>query len=93
MAKYVIKRDGSREVFDPEKIRNAIRAAAQSVNLPVSRVEELVQDVSVQVLRLTDSKEEIQTAEIKGEALRDLDAADPQVSEAWRRYDREKGRV
>ena len=93
MAKFVIKKDGSREAFDPKKIKNAIRAAAQSVNLPVSRVEELVEEISSPVLRLADSKEEIQTSELRDETLKELDMVEPQVSEAWRQHDRSKGEV
>ena len=93
MAKFVIKKDGSREVFDPEKVRGAIRSAAQSVNLPVSRVEELVEEISSPVLRLADGKEEIQTSELRDETLKELDMVEPQVSEAWRQHDRSKGKV
>ena len=91
MANEVIKRDGSREPFDPEKIKSSIRKAAQKTDLPEERVNEVVEQVSKAAIELADSKEEIATSEIREKILSELDNVEPKVAESWRDYDRTKG--
>lgn len=90
MANFVIKRDGTKEPFDAEKIRRAITGAAQRTNLPEERKKEIVEQVLSAALQLTREKEEIKTSEIKEKILSELDAIEPSLSEAWRKYAQEK---
>ena len=90
MANFVIKRDGTKEPFDAEKIRRAIAGAAQRTNLPEERKKEIVEQVLSAALQLTREKEEIKTSEIKEKILSELDAIEPSLSEAWRKYAQEK---
>lgn len=92
MAKFVIKRDGTKEPFDAEKIRKAIAGAASRTELSEERVNEVVEQVSGAALELAGGKEEIATSEIKEKILSELDAIEPSVSEAWRKYEEEKGK-
>lgn len=93
MANFVIKRDGTREPFDAEKIRRAITGAAQRTNLPEERKNEVVEQVLSAALQLAREKEEIKTSEIKEKILSELEVIEPSVSEAWRKYAQEKGGV
>lgn len=93
MAKFVIKKDGTKEPFDAEKIRRGIAAASKKANLSEERIKEVVEQVSSSVIRLAEGKEEIATAQLKAEILRQLDTVEPSISEAWRKYEQEKGRV
>ena len=93
MANFVIKRDGTKEPFDAEKIRKSIAAAILRTNLSEERRNEVVEQVSNAVIRLAEEKEEIATAELRGKILSELDTLEPSVSEAWRNYEQEKGRV
>ncbi len=93
MANFVIKRDGTREPFDAEKIKRAIAGAAQRTNLPEERKNEVVEQVLSAALQLAREKEEIKTSEIKEKILSELDAIEPSVSEVWRKYTQEKGGV
>ena len=90
MANEVIKKDGSREPFDAEKIKKAIASAAQETNLPEERKNEVIEEVAAIVIQMADSKEEIATSEIKEKILSELDRVEPVVSASWRRYDQEK---
>ena len=90
MANFVIKRDGTKEPFDAEKIRRAITGAAQRTNLPEERKKEIVEQVLSAALQLAREKEEIKTSEIKEKILSELDAIESSVSEAWRKYAQEK---
>jgi transcriptional regulator NrdR family protein len=92
MASEVIKKDGSKEAFDPEKIKRSILAAAQGANLAEERASEVVEQVSKAAIEMAEAKEIISTSEIKDKILSDLDEIEPSVSAAWRQHDQEKGR-
>lgn len=92
MASQVIKKDGRREPFDAEKIRNSIAAATERANLPEERRNEIVEQVSTAAIQLADAEEEIATSEIKEKILSELDRIEPGVSEAWRKHEEEKGK-
>lgn len=93
MAKEVIKKDGTREPFDAEKIRKSIDAAAKQTALPEERREEVVEQVSAMVIPMTEEKEEIATSEIKEKILSELDRVEPTVSAAWREYEEGKTKL
>jgi len=91
MANEVIKKDGSREPFDPEKIKNSIRKASQKTDLGEDRVNEVVEQASKAVIELADTKEEIRSSEIREKILSELDNIEPKIAEAWRDYEKTKG--
>ncbi len=93
MANFVIKRDGGREPFDPEKVKNSVRMAATGVITDSQELEKLVDSAAGAVLALAAAKEEIATSEIKSAILESLDKTAPNVAAAWRAYDgrKEKG--
>lgn len=93
MANFVIKRDGTKEPFDAEKIRKSVTAAVERANLSEERRNEVVEQVSSAAIRLAGEKEEIPTAEIRGKILSELDVLEPSVSEAWRSHEQEKREV
>ena len=90
MASEVIKKDGTKVPFEAEKIKRAIASAAQRVDLSEERRAEVVEQVLSSVIRLAEEKEEIATAQLRAEVLSELDAIEPSISEAWRKYEQEK---
>jgi len=90
MADQVIKKDGTKEPFDPEKIRKSIVAAAELANLPEERKNEVVEQVATTVIQMAEGKEEIATSEIREKILSELDQVEPSVSAAWRKHDQEQ---
>lgn len=90
MASQVIKKDGTKEPFDPEKIRNSIIAAAGLANLSEERKNEVVEQVATTIIEIAAVKEEIATSEIREKVLSELDRVEPSVAEAWRKYDQEQ---
>lgn len=93
MATEVIKRDGSREPFDPEKIKSSIRAAAQGTDLSEEQTEQVVEQVAGSVIQELKERGEVATTEIRGKVLTHLDRLVPAVSNAWREYDQEQGKA
>ncbi len=78
---WVIKKDGRRELFDREKIRGGILRAIEKRQVPLEKVDKIVDDIERQMLR--KETEEIPT-KIIGKAvlgrLRKLDKV------AWLRF-------
>jgi len=89
MAKEVIKKDGAKEPFDAEKIKNSILGAAQRTDLSEERKNEVVEEVAATVIQMAEEKDEIATSEIKAKILSELDIVEPVISEAWRKYEQE----
>ncbi len=92
MAETVIKKDGSREPFDGEKIRRAVSSAAKEGGLPEEQIRSVTNQVLSAVMRFTANKTEVSTSELKGKVLGELDELAPSVAEAWREYDKSRGR-
>lgn len=91
--KEVIKKDGTKEPFDAEKIRNSIAAAAERTDLSEERKNEVVEQVANTAIQMAEGKEEIATSEIKEKILSELDRIEPAISAAWRKYEQEKTQV
>ena len=86
MASQVIKKDGTKQDFDPEKIRRAIGLAAEQAGLSEERKNQVVEQVATAAIQLADTKEEIATSEIKEKILSELDNIEPSVASVWREY-------
>lgn len=93
MANFVIKKDGTKEAFDAEKIKRSITVAAQKTDLSEEQVNKAVERAFSAAIQLAEGKEEITTAELRGKILTELDIIEPSISEEWRKYDQEKGKV
>lgn len=86
MASQVIKKDGTKQPFDAEKIRKAIGLAAEQAGLSEERKNEVVEQVATAAIQLADTKEEIATSEIKEKILSELNNIEPSVASVWREY-------
>lgn len=91
MAKYVVKRDGSKEAFDKEKVKRSIIVNAQDAGLPEKRIKKVAKKVLNAVIRFAEEKKEIATAEIKKKILIEFDTIEPSVSKVWREFDEKRG--
>jgi transcriptional regulator NrdR family protein len=92
MINFVIKRDGSKEPFDAEKMKRAIAGAAHNANFPLDKSEDLISDITVKVLDGFQGKEEVTSVEIRDLILTLLDSIAPTVSMAWRNHDAAQGK-
>jgi len=93
MAQEVIKRDGSRQLFDARKISNAIMAAGAETDLSDDKVNEAIERVTTVVSQMVEARDEITTTEIRERVLSELDAMAPAIAEAWRKYDKQQKEI
>lgn len=89
----VIKKNGMKEPFDPEKIKKSIAGAAQQADVPEERKDEVVYEVAGTVIPMFEGKEEIDTSDIKKAILSELDRVEPAVASAWRKYEEGKSKA
>ena len=89
----VIKKNGTKEPFDPEKIRKSIAGAAQRTDIPEERKNEVVEQVTAVVVPTLEGREEIETSEIRETILSELDRVEPAVANAWREYEQGKTKI
>lgn len=78
---WVIKKDGRRELFDREKVKRGILRAVEKRPVPLSAVEEIVDEVEREMLR--QEKEEVPTHLIGKTVLTKLKKVD---KVAWLRF-------
>jgi len=93
MARFVIKKSGEKEPFDPTKIGDSIRAAAAEANLTPERTESVVNRVAAVIIEMAAQKEEIATSEIRARILKELEILEPSVAEVWKKFEAEHNKT
>lgn len=86
----VVKKNGTKEPFDPEKIRKSIAGAVQRTDIPEERKSEVVEQVAAAVIPMLENREELETSQIRETILSELDRVEPGVANAWREYEQGK---
>jgi len=92
MANQVIKKDGSKEPFDAEKIKRVIRLSGQEAGLDEVKQNEVAEKIVAKIVEVFKDKEEIAATEIRDKILGELDVYAPSVSAAWRNYELNKNK-
>jgi len=90
MASEVIKKNGIKEMFEPDKIRRSITKAVERINMPEQRKDEIVEEVSEIVISSLEERGDVESSEIRESILSELDRIAPIVSNAWREYEQNK---
>lgn len=81
---YIIKKDGTKEAFDPEKIRKAIGLSAERIMFKMT--PEIENKVIDKVLTIIDNREEVDVKDIHRAVELALDEAEPRVAKSYRDY-------
>jgi len=92
MANFIIKKDGSKEPFNPQKIKSAIVAAARQAGLTAEEGAKIAEEVVNTIAQSVANLNQVLGAEIRARILSQLDAIAPAVAEAWRKYDKENNK-
>jgi transcriptional regulator NrdR family protein len=90
MITQVIKKDGKKEPFDVEKIKQNIIAASKEAGLEEAKQKEIAETVSDKVLKTFQEQAEVTHTEIRDLILKELDISAPVVAETWRKYETNK---
>lgn len=86
----VIKRNDSKEAFDPEKTKKALKKAFEEAGLSLEENIEKIDDLVKEVREVSEEKGEIHSERIREMLLSRLDEIEPKAAEAWRNHDKEK---
>lgn len=90
MVKFVVKKDGTKEPFDGNKIRKALEATAKDTGLDVKQAGEVVKKVLGAIMLFVKTRDEVATSEIRDKILLELDRVAPVVAVGWRKYEETK---
>ncbi len=86
----VIKRTGQKEDWNDRKLRQSIMNAAEDAGLSAPEMDSITQKVFVKISHLLKDKEEVTSYLIRNEVLKELDAEDKRVADAWRIHEMKK---
>ena len=90
MVDFIIKKDGSKESFDREKIKNGVLSAAKQSGLAQNEAEELAARVADYVEESTAGISEILAADVREKIVSFLDNSAPNVEGSWKNYESSK---
>jgi len=87
MCNFVIKRDGKKEQYDPNKIEKAIASAAVECDLKEAEILDAVEETCGMIKKVLANLDEISTKDIRDMILIKLDTNWPSIAECWREYE------
>jgi len=82
----VLKRDGSLEEFDKEKLKASIMAAAKDAGIDGSQFAE---NIASLVAQNFSDKDQVAFSEIRDAAIQELGKVAPAAVEAWKNHEKE----
>jgi len=86
----VVKKNSSREPFDEDKIKEAIRRASREAKINLERANELIRLVSEHGHKMSEEGREISSQDIRKKILEELDMEEPDIVKAWKDYEKIK---
>lgn len=93
MPNKVQKREGYIEEFQIEKLKRSLKKAAEAAGYSEDQISNIVGNISSYVLEQIQNLETVDTQSMRTLILNKLDENYPEVSSAWKKYDKEvKGR-
>lgn len=85
----VIKRNGTREAFSEEKLRQAVTRAGRDAGLEGEKLEHAVKKATTSVVRLSAMQQEMTARDIRDAVLGSFDS-EQGVVESWKRFEERK---
>ncbi|MDD3985099.1 MAG: ATP cone domain-containing protein [Methanobacterium sp.] len=83
----VIKRKGTKEPFNPDKIKGSLQKATINAGYSVEEKNDIINEVFTNINKKLDDKEEINTETIRMCLLTELDKCEPYIAKSVRRFD------
>lgn len=95
MVTDVIKRNGDREPYSEEKVKNSVKKAVKDAGLRVQSKKELIDKVMNDVHEVVKDREEVTTAKIRNVIINDFEedwvGDEVPAARAWRNYELKHG--
>ena len=92
MANFIIKKDGTKEPFNVQKIKSAVLAAATQAGVTAEEGAEIAEKVASTIVQSVANLSDVLGVEVRARALSQLDVIAPTVAEAWKKYDKENNK-
>ena len=87
----VIKRNGKKEQFRPQKLRKSIENAVSDSGSTITNEMKAIEHATQDAENIARNKNEISTQELRNEIVNDLESDAPEVAQAWRNYEKQHG--
>lgn len=87
----VIKRNGKKEPFRPQKLRKSIESAVSDSGSTITKQMKAIEHATQDAENLAKNRNEISTQELRNEIVNDLESDAPEVAQAWRNYEKQHG--
>jgi transcriptional repressor NrdR len=87
----VIKRNGKKEQFKPQKLRKSIENAVTDAGFTVTKQMKTIEHATRDAEELAMNRNEISSKELRNEIINDLESDAPEVAQSWRNYEKQHG--
>lgn len=87
----VIKSNGKKEPFRPEKIQKSLEEAVKDAGFNPEQKMNIIKHASQDAIQMAQNMDQIESKQIRDTILNDLEQDDNQVAQAWKNYERTHG--
>jgi transcriptional repressor NrdR len=87
----VIKRNGQQEPLRPGKIRKSVEEAVKDAGFSPRQKMNVIEHATQDALEMAQSRDKVKVRQIRDTILSDLEQDDPQVAQAWKKYEMQHG--
>jgi transcriptional repressor NrdR len=84
----VMKKRGTVESFDQDKIKRSIQKAAIDAGYSLNEKEDLINEITDHVTEKVKEENEVKSDVICEAVLNEMLASSPEIVDAWRKFDR-----
>jgi len=87
----VIKRNGKKEPFKPQKLRKSVENAVSDAGFTITNKMKAIEHATEDAESLAMERNEVSSKELRNEIVNDLESDAPQVAQAWKNYEKQHG--
>ncbi len=84
----VVKRKGTIEPFNPNKIKGSLQKAAIDAGYSVEEKKNILEEVFNNINKYIGKKQRVKSENIRSCLLTELDKCEPYIAKSWRKFDK-----
>ena len=88
----VIKRNGQKERFKPQKLRKSIENAVSDAGSTLTKQMKAIEHATQDAENIAMNRNEISSKELRNEIVNDLESDAPEIAQSWRNYEKQHGK-